>query len=476
MATDFEGHTHEGLLAMIASIDPEAVTARAAQLANAAKAIEEIGESLKRHRVGGWEGEAADAFRDWVGRAGNATLRLSAYGAEAGKWLTEAAQTMIEVKANTPPYDTAAAANLRSARANHNDPDAGEAARTAHTKLNADHERAIQQLTKLAQSYEASATQLTRAETPTFPPPPGVFVPGGYSGSSNLARSGGEPGREVGAGHGADPVPLMTHGAPHNWPDHPLRPSGAQDGFPLAGMEAGRASAGSGSDVGLSLDQVVTPPNRTMEPPTHTSGGVGIGPVSSGMGAAAAPGPVPLATLPPTTGVHGSGGANPVGTKPPGAGGGVSRMGVTSPPSGHDSGFFGGRPLAPNTPITGIPRGTVIGADGAHPMARSAGGALGAPLGSPGTVSGRRLSMEPGAVVGGRQALTGGRPFTEGGSGLVRNGMGSGPFGGAMGHAGATGQPQGSRRSDQAESRPDYLIEDEETWQSNHRVVPPVID
>ncbi|MGW7057753.1 WXG100 family type VII secretion target [Streptomyces sp. NPDC054904] len=473
MATDFEGHTHEQLLAMIASIDPGTVTVRAAQLSNAAKAIEEIGESLKRHRVRGWDGEAADAFQDWVSRAGNATLRLAEYGAEAGRWLTEAAQTMIEVKANTPPYDTAAAANLRSAHEHHNDPDAREAARTAHSTLDADHERAIQQLTKLAQSYEASATQLTRAQLPTFPPPPGAFVPDGYSGSVDLARSGGGTGREIGEGYGSDPVPLMTHGVPQNWLGHPSGSLGTRDGFLPGSMETGRASAGSAHDVGVHLDHVATASDRTMLPPTNTPGGVGIGSAAGGMGVV--PVPAPLPTLPPTTGVHGSRGSTPFAIKPPAVGDGISRVGGSGPLPARDAGVIGGRPVSANTPSAGIPRGTVIGTENAHPVGRGMGGGFGLPPGSPGAEAGRRLPMDPGTAVGERQP-SGSRPFTEGGSGLVRNGMGPGAVGGAMGHAGMSTPPQGRRRSDQVGIRSDYLTEDEETWQSNRRIVPPVID
>ncbi len=55
MATDFEAYTHEQLLAMIASLDSATVVARATQLQGAAVAIKDIGESLRKHQVKGWE-------------------------------------------------------------------------------------------------------------------------------------------------------------------------------------------------------------------------------------------------------------------------------------------------------------------------------------------------------------------------------------------------------------------------------------
>lgn len=99
-----------------------------------------------------------------------------------------------------------------------------------------------------------------------------------------------------------------------------------------------------------------------------------------------------------------------------------------------------------------------------------------------GIVGGRRLAGEVGGVVGGRpqqSRRTSDRPFTPGGTGLVQGATstegarGAGP----VGRGGAvTPQRPGDLRRDEGE-RPDYLVEDEETWRQGHRrVVPPVID
>lgn len=194
MATNFESHTHQQLLAMLASANAETLKARGAQLTDAAATIKEIGESLKDHRVTGWEGESATAFQDWVSRAGNATLRLSEYSAEGGKQLTQASQVVIEVKANMPTYDSGAAANLEASREYRNDPDAAQIGQQAHSKLSGDRQQAIQQMTKLAQGYEASATGMEMAEIPTFPKWPDPFVPPHVDGAETMARSGGTSG------------------------------------------------------------------------------------------------------------------------------------------------------------------------------------------------------------------------------------------------------------------------------------------
>lgn len=148
----------------------------------------------------------------------------------------------------------------------------------------------------------------------------------------------------------------------------------------------------------------------------------------------------------------------------------VGGLGPSVPGLPRD-GVVGGRPV-PRTSAqvpTQVPRGTVIGTEPgqAHtPMG------FGAPHATPpaspaGRVGGRRLAFEPGGVIGGsgqsRGGASGNRAFTPGGSGLVRL------PGGGIANPG--------RRTSQQGQRPDYLVEEEETWsQGNRRVAPPVID
>ncbi|WP_329313634.1 hypothetical protein OG723_15500 [Streptomyces sp. NBC_01278] len=482
MATNFEGYTHQQLLAMIASINPETVKTRGTDLAEAAEAIKAIGESLKKHRVKGWEGEAATAFEDWVSRTGNATLRLGEYSAAGGKWMTEAAQTMVEVKKNMPAYDTDAAANLKAAHDFHHDPDAQKMGQEASSKLSGDHQKAVDALTKLAGSYDMSTTQMAKTEIPTFPPPPEDFLPpSSVGGESYIARNGG--GTNGASGSGAS---SYTPSAPRgggsteqggvssHQPDTSLPPTTGPT--PVPGLPD--------RDASVDLDHVATLPDKTLPPVTGLpnvptpgpgpSGGPGLGPVA----------PIslpPFGTPIPTGG--GPGGKFQVTTPP------LSKAGGTGGLMPRETGIMGGRPVTTNGPSAGIPRGTVIGQEGGQQAAgRGMGGGMhpgggsGPHGGQSGSGMGRRLAMEPGGVVGGRQSgaigrpTTGGQPFTQGGSGLVRNGSGAGSARGAMGHAGAGVHTPGNRRDQQGGERPDYLAEDEETWQSNDRVVPPVID
>ncbi|MFG2391287.1 hypothetical protein ACGFYF_20595 [Streptomyces lavendulae] len=471
MATDFEAYSHEQLLAMIASLDSATVVARATQLQGAAIAIKDIGESLRKHQVKGWEGVAADAFQQWVTRAGNATLRLADYSEEGSKWMTQAAQTMVEVKTNTPKYDTSAAADLAAAHKFHNDPDSQQLGRAANSKLNGDRQEAIQQLTKLAQSYDLSATQMNKAEIPTFPPPPPEFAPDERDRSSAIARPSGATGRESYSG-------VSPYGPSTPSPGQSPESVGGTGSLPQRGgvLPSAVGSMPTPSavlpdrDVSVGLNQVATLPDRIVPP---APGMPSVGPAGPGGGNINPVGLVPPLTHSPTTGLKvPDGGTRPSVRLPSGTGG--SKV-VGTP---RDTGIVGGRQISPGTPGAAIPRGTVIGAEGSSPVGRGMGGSMGGGVGGPhgpsgGSPAGRRLAMEPGGVVGGRQPAVSGRTvtdgFTQGGSGLVRST-------GGIGHAGAGMHNPSKRRGGQGGVRPDYLAEDEETWQVDRRVVPPVID
>ncbi|WP_411102178.1 WXG100 family type VII secretion target [Streptomyces sp. cmx-4-9] len=494
MAGDFEGYTHAQLHAMIASIDPAAVRTRGTQLTDAADAIRKIGDKLKKHKVTGWEGEAAEAFQEWVNKMGSATLVLADYSAAGGKQMTEAAQIMSEVKPDAdgkgamPPYsasrEAALKSNLETSREYHNDPDAVQLGQEAWRKLNGDHARAVDAMNKLAGRYETSSSEMDKATLPTFPTLPKALVPVGVDSDNGVARPGG-------GSSGAVDGPASSGVAPGGAGDGYREPGSAPGRLPQADTTPPPATSHvlpplSGvpdREVNVGLDHVQTLPNPTLPPTT----GLPAGPTPVGPGPVGPVGPMPGL---PVVGMARPGGGSPFGPFPtltgPGSASGklVGPLGL--PP--RETGITGGRPVTSTGPAQGLPRGTVIGAEGQQGLGRGLGGGMGhgvggAHAGQAGSPMGRRLATESGGVVGGRQtgAAAGGRPvaggqhFTQGGSGLVRNGSG-GAGAGAMGHAGAGTRTPGQRREDQGGGRADYLAEDEETWQSNRRVVPPVID
>ncbi|MFG2878253.1 WXG100 family type VII secretion target [Streptomyces sp. NPDC048337] len=479
-ATRFDGYSHQKLREMIASLDPVAVKDRADQLAKASEDIKKIGEKLKNHRVSGWEGQAATDFQEWVGRAGNATLRLSEYSATGSKWMADAVQTMTEAT-KMPVYDTAAAKNLEAAKQAHNDPDAPMVAKQEEKKLEDDHLEAVRLMNNLAQKYEQSSTHMNAAEIPTFPPPPQAFVPSDHFGAADMARPGGESGgagsagssyvsSAPGGGSSNEPGWVPGHQAqPDNTPPRTTGPAP----LPLPGIPD--------PDVDVDLDHVATlPPPTTTLPPTT---GTPLPQVPVGPGGPSPVVPIPPVTLPPISGPMlpniGPGGQGPLQ--------GLGKVGQVPGLPPRDSGILGGRQVPTSGPNAGLPRGTVIGTEGTQAgramggtqAGRAMGGMTGGGMGGGahggvgGSPVGRRLASEPGGIVGGRQSVVGGvpakggQPFTQGGSGLVRN---------TAAGTGAGAHTPSRQREDRGGDRPDYLAEDEETWQGNRRVVPPVVD
>ncbi|WP_405531043.1 hypothetical protein OG592_24515 [Streptomyces avidinii] len=471
---------------MIAALDDEVVSARGTQLTEAAKVIEDIGNKLKDHKVKGWEGEAATAFQNWVNQAGSATLVLAEYSAAGGKYMTQTAQVMREVKPKSgtgdmPKYSASAEAtlkeNLATSREYHNDPDAVQLGQEAWSKLSGDHARAVDAMNKLSGSYEQSSAEMGKATIPTFPPPPPVFVPLDHGGSEDMARPGGSSaqGSYTGGSSYGSSGSLGGNGSPNETGSVIGPQAKPESTLPPTSMPVVPDR-----EVNVDLDSVATLPDRTAPPVTTTPGGqLPTGPVGP------TPGPIaPPVSFPPVGGLKGPSliATGPgIGPYPGLTGPGVAPGGKVGGTLPRDSGIMGGRPVTSTGPSSGIPRGTVIGEGaqtgrpmGGGGMGHGAGGGHGS--GQGGFQAGRRLATEPGGVLGGRQTgavgrpIAGGQPFTQGGSGLVRNGAGP------MGHAGAGAQAPGKRRNDQGGERPDYLTEDEETWQGNRRVAPPVID
>ncbi|MGW2619946.1 WXG100 family type VII secretion target [Streptomyces sp. NPDC001500] len=499
--TDFESMTHEQLAALIDAASSEGASHLAGKLSKAASTITKIGDDLMTHVKGlEWQGEGGDAFRDWGGQTAGSTLRLGQYAEVASRWMETVAQAVAEAKAAMPKVSetTQAKADLAEAKGtiaaarqpgSANDPDARKLAQTARTdataaqgRIEAARGEAIQQLRKLAQAYEYSAQQVNSVQPPTFSPPAehmrsdewkdtssGVqYASLGSSGSAGTHGVASEGGT---SGAGDRPHPT-THQSTHTVRPMPVAP--APDRSHTASMEidgtstlphhtSPSATAPVGPQTGAPRPDVVSPTQPGTVPPLYTGGGGGQG---SGM---------PTRT--------------PSGMRPVvgGPGQGISNGGVPRMP--REAGIVGGRPVAPSgRPTGGIPRGTVIGGNGAQgrtPMMR--GMTPSTPStnvgGQGGAAGGRRLASETGGVVGNRPSQpgrSGARAFTPGGSGLVRRAdsaahAGHGPTGGRTGSP--TGRASAKGRDEQRGQRPEYLVEEEETWApANRRAVPPVVD
>lgn len=235
-----------------------------------------------------------------------------------------------------------------------------------------------------------------------------------------------------------------------------LKPKGPSVGTGLDGLRDGPSGGGlkapSGGPGGGGLH-------------TPTGGGPGGGPGLSGM-----PGGMP--------GPGGLKSGGPGGLKG-GAPGGLKGAGPGGPgglKSGGPGGLKGG---APGTTSGGAHSGGRAGMPG---MAGAHGGGAGKGAGGGGVSAGGAQARQKGGIIGspGGKASSGG----QGGAGLHRSRGGTasgdnsgsgrrpaGMMGGAHGAPGARGEGGGGDAS-----RPDYLVEDEETWTAKRNVAPPVIE
>ncbi|MGW4034233.1 hypothetical protein ACWEFL_33895 [Streptomyces sp. NPDC004838] len=225
----------------------------------------------------------------------------------------------------------------------------------------------------------------------------------------------------------------------------------------------------------------------------HASAAGRAGVVGGGSGAAGSASPVGRSTGP-MGGAAGAGAAGRAGAVGGGAAGQspvAGRAGTAGQPmaggragsgtsagsrTGRADGIVGGTPQRATGGSTGsrMPRGTVVGGDGAAPGRPSAArqsqaGVVGAnPAGNTPRPAGRGTPSANGVVgtprPGGTNSRSGTGGFTAGGTGL------------------AGGRPRQNQTGDgdderSGSARPDYLTEDEETWATRRRdAVPPVIE
>ncbi|MFJ9854575.1 hypothetical protein [Streptomyces sp. NPDC101150] len=221
------------------------------------------------------------------------------------------------------------------------------------------------------------------------------------------------------------PVRMPVTGGTH--PDsssvEPARPNGVAGGAVPAGFDGPKIHRPE-LPVNTGLDSVQ---GGLMSPPP-TAGGYGGGAPGGGHGSSGGTGGFPGGAMPP--GVIGMpGGMRPGGVRPPAGAGGMR----------------GGMP-------------GVGGAKGGAAGAAGAGGRSGAQARTRGGPAGK-----PGGPAGGAK---------QGGSGLHRSRGGKNA---GMGAAGAKGK-DGREKERNSKQRPDYLVEDEETWTSQRNVAPRVIE
>ncbi|MFD5324300.1 hypothetical protein [Streptomyces sp. NPDC127092] len=500
--TDFRSMSHQQMLNWLDEASSFYVRNAGDRLTDAATKMTQIANELQKRpgRVE-WDSKAEQAFKEWTASLASTTHSLADYSRNSAKWLTEAANAIAAAQSSIPRYTSNAQAkeNLEAAQKYHNDPDSQTIARNARNQMapegadaaaikakeEANRQNAAAEMERLSATYQWSSQQMTSFQMPSFQPPPDTFVPksadtrddSSYIGSTSRSDS-----RSTGTDTGT--TTRQAQPDTRSLPDARVVPPSRDTTGPTQVVRPELP-------VDLGIDSVNTlPPPTTGTPPT-TGGQPPLPRPDTGVTPpfTVPPGPTPA---PPPLGKSGPGTLPPLnGTRTPLGPGGKAAWGPTGQlPAMPREGITGGRQVPGNPvgrPTTGIPRGTVIGQEptgrtgnglGRAPMAgpglgHPAGGAGG---GQSGITGGRRLASEPGGVVGGRAQRPGTAaarsPFTPGGSGLVRDGaQNTGP----VGRGGSV--PAAERQEEERGKRPDYLVEDEETWQQGgRRTTPPVID
>lgn len=281
---------------------------------------------------------------------------------------------------------------------------------------------------------------------------------------------GSGPGGGGGGGNLKIPTRGMKSATP-KMPETPKMPDQQGISGGLGSMKPHTPDVKTGLD-GLGGGSGIKIPNAGGPGP-GMGGGTGVHIPSGGGGGGGIPG-IPGGGMPgrglPTGGLggvkSGPGGTGGVKNGPGGTGGVKSGPGGTGATGG--TGARSGRP--------GMP-----GMGGAH----AGGGGKGAGgRGGGGVSGGGAQARQKGGIVGSTGGKTSGGSGTQGGSGLHRSRGGAaagtnsgsgrrpaGMMGGAHGAHGAKGKGEG-----QNGNRPDYLVEDEETWTPERNVAPRVIE
>ncbi|MFF8847525.1 hypothetical protein ACF08N_33240 [Streptomyces sp. NPDC015127] len=531
-SSDFEGRELNDLIRLVENTKPADLENAGAALWSARDALKDAAGELQSYvEKVDWQGESGEEFRSFGGALAEHARKLAAFADVAGTQITVAGTGLASVK--MPPRDDRAVK-----RKPHQIPPEERAANKAEydkaVQVEKDRQEAINQMYKLASYYTVSQQNLAAQEPPKFdrmlkaevPRPTATYRPPQSEASTGAGQVGGSAresaAESVVASQGTDgsarkesigtvnapppstsmqidsvtlqhpptttppaPTPVSPTTGPSPAPTVPLPPvTGMPPGRDMTSRAVGkpglpRTTGPSGPPVGRADTSRTSPVTGRPGPVGRQAGQPPMG-RTGGTGPITSTGQGPVTGRPGGTGPITSTGKGPVtgrtGGTPPLVG--RADTGKTTGPSrtGRADGIFGGRPQNATNKTSGsrIPQGKVIGAD-ATPASRTwegrvgRQGVIGANPAKPDSRPGAPVAAGPNGVVGAPRAggpgsRSGAGGFTQGGSGLVR---------GSKGHD----KPENEEQERTDSSRPEYLTEDEQTWQARRRnAVPPVIE
>ncbi|MFD8012915.1 hypothetical protein [Streptomyces sp. NPDC058955] len=522
-STSFEGARLNDMLDLLDSANPSDLEQAGEALEAATKSLNAAAKELNTF-IGSveWKGEAAVEFQRYGSEVVTYAWDIGKVANAAGSQMKVASTGLTSVRNAKPPRDTRADQKKPTEFSELEKTEKKEEYQKA-VQVEKDRQEAINQMNRLASFYAVSKSTLAGQEMPKPPEAYKAAVPkpsGREFGSGESGSSGSSSTREG--------LSRESSGHISSVEDRTI-PTNPRTGGELDGSEPIREKPSDDTRVQIDTVRTAPPPTLTNTPPTPTAPTNTAPPTGPGM-----PPPLTLGTPPRTSGpkITSNPGMPRTATGRTGLGRSVGP--TTQPAVGRTGGPKGpqamsrtvnpttsptvGRPANPTTsPTTGRTNGPVgraggppatsqstqagrstpqTGRPGQPATGRTAGGRAnpitgGTPQRTTGGSTGSRIPR--GTVVGsegpaaGRTA--GARPSQAGVVGANNAKAAPRPAGrGTPSSNGVVGTPRGmggrgSQRPDREEqeregsSRPDYLTEDEETWNNRRRgAVPPVID
>ncbi|MFB7617681.1 WXG100 family type VII secretion target [Kitasatospora sp. NPDC056181] len=476
--TKFNDYSHAELRKMAQALNPGEVMAASDPWRRAADTLKAIRATLTRastEAAVSWEGSTSDAFHKRMLNLAATINNAASYANDAANTLKHLSEAIAQAKHDMPEEPsgweqfTDGVGDTVSAVFGGDDEDT----KTAVAEQKKAEAAAVMQT--LAMHYRVAAPMLKPPpplprrddvhDVPSSPADASAGAPAlsavmagiGYTGTGTVpVATGGSTPR---VGKAADqPAPRSAAAKPA--PTPPRTDSGIKGGTAQAAPKPpsvtnyGPGTGIDGTTINPSGTSGTSPLSTNPANPTSNPG-TPIGPTASGNGG----GPGPTGGGPIMGGQAGQG-------NNPGKGGGIQNKDV-----------FGRTASAP---------GKAAGRGG---KAFGAGEELGGGFGTGGRAAGARpgggLSGRTGGIVGGGARPGSGsgakQAFTEGGSGLGARGRARGELGANAAGGMAPGMPLTDAQRRKKEKgkdgkRPDYLVEDEETWASDKPANPNVVE
>ncbi|OSC75895.1 hypothetical protein B5180_05010 [Streptomyces sp. BF-3] len=499
--TSFEGFQLNSMIDLVENTKPEDLENAGKSLWDARDAIKKAAQELEDNMKGvDWQGESGTAFRAFGKGLVAHARKLGDFADVAGTQITVAGTGLASVRSAMPPRDS------RQVRKNPDDIEmpgrvADNPEYQAALKVEKDRQEAINQINRLASYYSVSGERLEGQEPPRFDKDLGITMPP-PRGEREDSQSGAYGDRSESLGNSVAPDAAgrtsSAHSAPVNAASRP--PTEVLGSAPLPDRTVG-TEINTVAPPQAPTPITATPPQPSPTPATGPTGTPPTfmppsltNPVQGGAKRSTGPTGMPRSV---SQAGQGMGKAQSTGVGPVAKGQGGPPIGRPGPVGG--GGTFNGRPpVGPQSqvPTAGRP---AIGPSGMSTgTGPRAGGRNGIVGGTPQQVPPQgRAAVAGGSaqrgVIGGRGAAAapsrpGGRATpassANGVVGAPRKaaGTGSNAKGFTAGGAGLVRGPAGRRdkgREDEANgsTRPDYLTEDEETWNAGRRgAVPPVVE